>query len=620
MPNHRLPASSYGRFAASRAVSSPHVPFSFVLHRVWVIPAGPAVAIVATALAMAAASLPAAAYQRPGRTELVSLAYDGTQGIRGSEMPSISADARYVAFISFAENLVPGGPVPDPNYQLDVFVRDRQTGTTERVPVGIGGGKGNNVSDSPAITGAGRFVVFRSFASNLVPGDTNGSWDIFVADRWTGTIERVSVGSGAAQANDASVELSVSGDGRYVAFTSYATNLVPGDVNEVPDVFVRDRQTGTTTRVSVTAGGSESNGESYAPSLSADGRYVAFTSSASNLVSGDVNGVPDVYVRDRQTGTTTRVSVGSGGEQGNGPSYQASISADGRVVAFNSEASNLVPSDRDNGCQYFPAETFVRDLAAGTTERVSVASSGAEAHQSTWARPSISGDGRYVAYNQFVGACGGAIETFMRDRETGTTEWISFHPEPYTGGPNDPPTITPDGRFVAFQSRATNLVPVDTNNREDVFVRDRGPAVGVGELVATPAGDHVSVSGWATFSGQAVTSAADPPNDGTAGAQDLGAELTGASLVARPEEGDLLVRLTLSQLPSPPCPRCRTRWNSPSRARGTKFGPSSTPSRSSVATLSASSRRRCRERSARPEGTSGSRCRFPFSAPTRGRR
>jgi Tol biopolymer transport system component len=190
-------------------------------------------------------------------------------------------------------------------------------GTTERVSLGPNGVQGNEISFEAALSADGRFVAFKSRASNLVVGDTNDQDDVFVHDRRTGTTERVSVGPNGVQGNGDNDEPALSADGRFVAFTSDASNLVPGDTNGSPDVFVRDRRTGTTERMSVRRDGVQVRGFSYNPALSADGRFVAFVSSAHTLVPGDTNDEGDVFVRDRRTGATERVSLGPNGVQGN---------------------------------------------------------------------------------------------------------------------------------------------------------------------------------------------------------------------------------------------------------------------------------------------------------------
>jgi Tol biopolymer transport system component len=288
----------------------------------------------------------------PGNTTRVSVASDGTQANGGSFTPSISANGRYVAFASIAVNLVSG----DTNGVQDIFVHDRQTGATTLVSVAIDGSEGNGDSEEVSISADGRYVAFRSWASNLVSGDTNNLPDIFVRDRQTGQTTRVSVASDGTQANNFSFEPSISADGRYVAFMSWANNLVSGDTNGDWDIFVHDRQTGATIRVSVATGGGQAAGRSQRPSISADGRYVAFASSASNLVSGDTNNHPDIFVHDRQTGVTMRVSVASDGTQTYVFSFDPSISADGRYVAFGSEADNLVSGDTNGRYDIFVRE------------------------------------------------------------------------------------------------------------------------------------------------------------------------------------------------------------------------------------------------------------------------
>src|SRR5256712_380330 len=230
-----------------------------------------------------------------------------------------------------------------------------QTPSTKRVSVDSHGAQGNGGSFDPAISADGRFVAFDSVASNLVAGDTNAAFDVFVRDRKTGKTRRVSVDSHGAQGNGDSFDPAISADGRFVAFDSVASNLVAGDTNAASDVFVRDRKTGKTRRVSVASHGTQGNGASFGPSISADGRFVAFTSAASNLVAGDSNEAYDVFVRVRKTAKPSPASLDSHGAQGNGESFNPAISADGRFVAFRSSASNLVAGDT-NGA----ADVFVR--------------------------------------------------------------------------------------------------------------------------------------------------------------------------------------------------------------------------------------------------------------------
>ena len=346
-----------------------------------------------------------------GETTRVSVASDGTQANDWSIQPAISVDGRYVAFASDASNLVAG----DTNNKRDIFVHDRLTGATTRVSVDSDGAQANNSSFEPGISADGRYVAFASDASNLVAGDTNNVRDVFVHDRVTGETTRVSVASDGMQANRASELAAISADGGYVAFHSDASNLVAGDTNNVRDVFVHNRVTGETTRVSVASDGTQANSSSILPQVSADGRYVTFTSFANNLVAGDSNRAWDVFVHDRVTGETTRVSVASDGMQANGFSGFSKLSADGRYVVFLSVASNLVAGDTNNF-----SDIFMHDRVTGETTRVSVASDGTQANAGS-AEPAISADGRYVAFpsyasNLVAGDTNGEADIFVHDR------------------------------------------------------------------------------------------------------------------------------------------------------------------------------------------------------------
>ncbi|NMG06351.1 PD40 domain-containing protein [Brasilonema sp. UFV-L1] len=404
----------------------------------------------------------------------LSVADDGTEGNNSSSTPAISADGRFVAFSSNADNLVPGDT--NTNNSSDIFVRDLLTGTITLVSVAEDGTQGgtSSFSSTPSISADGRFVAFYSFANNLVPGDTNNNSDIFVRDLQTGTTTRVSVADDGTQGNNFSSSPSISADGRFVAFSSNANNLVPGDTNNNSDIFVRDLQTGTTTLVSVADDSIQGGTSSFSsnPSISADGRFVAFTSSANNLVAGDTNNNSDIFVRDLQTGTTTRVSVAEDGTQGNRSSSSPSISADGRFVAFESSAYNLVPRDTNNS-----SDIFVRDLLTGSLTRVSVAEDGTQGNNFS-SGPSISADGRFVAFssnasNLVAGDTNNSSDIFVRDLQTGTTTLVSVADDNIQGGiftSSSTPSISANGNFVAFSSTAFNLVAGDTNNSSDIFL------------------------------------------------------------------------------------------------------------------------------------------------------
>jgi Tol biopolymer transport system component len=392
-------------------------------------------------------------------TQRVSLATSGAQANGHCYGPTISADGRCVAFWSFATNLVPGHA----SSFVDVYLRDRQTGTTECVSLAINGAVGNDNSASPSLSSDGRFVAFASDASNLVIGDNNQRTDVFVRDRMSGTIELVSLGSGGAQGTGYSFDPSISSDGRYVAFDSDAPNLVAGDTNQTRDSFVHDRQSNLTERVSVDSNGVEGNSESGPCAISANGRFVVFRSASSNLVPGDTNGVADVFVHDRLSGATEFVSLSSSGVlENDNCQFAVSISRDGRYVVFNSPATNLVAGDTN-----MRMDVFLRDRQAGTTERVSIdPNGGQEPEESGTGRCAVSDDGRFVTFSY------GNI--FLRDRQMSTTELLSvgLAGAPANGASGGSP-ITPDGRFVVYQSDASNLAAGDTNGRTDIFVSER---------------------------------------------------------------------------------------------------------------------------------------------------
>ena len=376
----------------------------------------------------------------------------------------LSFNGRIVAFDSLSANLAPG----DGNHVFDVFVRDRIAGTTRRVSVATGGGQGNGNSVAPTVSALGRYVTFGSIASNLVANDTNVDWDVFLHDRRSGTTERISVGSGGAQGNGPSTNSDVSRLGRHVAFASTASNLVSSDTNNSNDVFVRDRQIATLARVSIGSAGQQGNGASFEPSISFDGRFVAFVSNASNLVDGDSNARADVFVRDRRLNTTARISVTSAGAQSNDDSSAAAISGNGRYVAFASAANNLVPGSTND-----ITDVFVHDRVTGVTALISDVDVNKNLGSG---EPSISADGRYVAFSTVSDVGGISLKTdlFRVDRQTGTKTVVSVNNRGEEA--NDQsffPVVAGDGRDVLFGSRATNLVPDDTNGALDVFVRDR---------------------------------------------------------------------------------------------------------------------------------------------------
>ena len=401
-------------------------------------------------------------------TKRVSVSSEGVEADRAGEKPAISADGRYVVFYSKATNLVPG----DTNEDGDVFLRDRRTGKTVRVSVASDGKEGKGQSRDQSISADGRYIAFSSSAPDLVPDDTNGRTDVFVHDVQTGNTTRVSVSSEGEQCDLASKYPAISADARYVAFYSKASNLVPGDTNQEGDVFVHDRRTGKTTRVSVASDGTPGAVQSDNPSISGDGRYVAFQSYAGNLVPGDTNERADIFVHDRETGKTVRVSVASDGTQGNEGSLSPSISRDGRYVVFQSYASNLVAGDTNRHC-----DIFLHDLNTGKTLRISVAGDGTQGDGES-RQGFISADGRYVAFqsrstNLVAGDTNGMKDVFLRDLKTGEITLVSVTSDGAQGnGDSSQAALSGDGRCVVFRSAASNLAAGDANGKSDIFVRD----------------------------------------------------------------------------------------------------------------------------------------------------
>ena len=430
-------------------------------------------------------------------TSRASVGSSGQEANAASLRPVTNGAGTSVVFQSAASNLV----ASDTNGVADIFWRNLTEGTTQRVSVGPGGLEANGASARPSIDTTGVQLVFESDATNLVAGDLNGVRDVFYVALGFQPPLRISVDTNGAEANGPSREavLSTSGYPWAVAFTSSATNLVAGDANGVDDIFVRRSYGPATLRVSVDSFGNEANGPSSTPSMQGYGILsgrVAFASLATNLVGGDTNGVQDIFLHDFQTGATTRISVSSSGVEANGPSFAPVISADGRYVAFESLASNLVAGDT-NGVR----DLFLRDTLAGTTTRVSVDALGGEANGPSTA-PCLSGDFlafSSMASNLVSGDTNGVADVFVRELSTGkVTLRSATSAGALSNGDSLAPSIGLDGRRVCFESLASNLVAGDTNSAGDVFVNARGPfgspgtdlcQAGVGSVLACPCGN-----------------------------------------------------------------------------------------------------------------------------------
>ena len=413
-----------------------------------------------------------------GGPDLISLAADGAAADGASFTPAISADGRYVAFASAASRLVPG----DTNAAEDVFVYDRETRRTERVSLSSGGVQGNGASYDPAVSADGRYVAFTSAASNLTSGDRNGEIDVFVRDRVDRVTVLASAGPRGAMGDGPSVAPSISGDGRLVAFESDAATLVADDTNGTGDVFVHDLVDGLTRKLSMAGNGRQTESPSFGAAISADGRSVAFESFSARLVDDDTNGALDVFVADVPSGSVERVSLATGGGQADDRSYSPSISADGRIVAFASFAANLVPDDT-NGL----LDVFLHRRDQQTTLRLSIGPDGAGGDGLSFA-PVVSADGALVVFSSEAGNLvaddsNGIRDVFVASTASGALKRLSRpekgRPEkgrPEKGrraqgdGPSLGPVVDASGAMVAFASFATNLVPGDTNGHSDVFV------------------------------------------------------------------------------------------------------------------------------------------------------
>lgn len=403
------------------------------------------------------------------QTSLVSLTSTGTQVTdAASEFPSIAAGGLIVAFETRGA-LDPN----DLNSFPDVYVRDRVTGSTELVSLRSNGSPSAfGWSTRPSISGDGRFVAFMSAASDLVPNDLNQTRDVFVRDRVAGTTTLVSPVSVATVGGRASGDPSISSDGRYIAFDSFGDLPTIGDTNGKRDVFLFDQQTGAVELISQGSGGNPGDGDSWDAAVSADGRFVAFASYA-DLAIGNYY-TSHIYVRDRLTGTTRLADRSLAFPAEPAGAMAPSISADGRWVSYSSAANDLAPGDGNVNL----LDVFVTDLLTGTVELVSVTPQGVAGNGPS-RDPSISIDGRYVTFAsaasdllQAGADSNGHYDVFLRDRQLGTTERLSVGPTGAQGTSNSlSPSISADGRSTAMTSQSM-LVPSDANGWGDVYVRD----------------------------------------------------------------------------------------------------------------------------------------------------
>ncbi|ADR34437.1 hypothetical protein Sulku_1776 [Sulfuricurvum kujiense DSM 16994] len=404
---------------------------------------------------------------------LVSITADGTIGDSSSLSSSISSDGRYITFESYATNLING----DTNAKEDIFLKDTQTGTVSLISSSSSGTIGNDASVSPVISADGRYVVFESYSSNLISG-AGGISDVFLKDTQTGITTLISQSIYGYGGNDDSYNTAISSDGRYVVFRSDASNLVNGDTNGYGDIFLRDTQTGITSLVSSSSSSEIGNRASWYPDISADGNFVVFESASSNIVAGDVpqifDGIElwfsDIFLKNTITGAATLISSNSSGAFGNSDSFNASISSNGRYVVFDSTATNLVSGDTNS-----QSDIFLKDTQTGITTLISCTAAGEQGNNGSYS-PSISADGRFVVFytsatNFVSGDTNDNGDVFLKDTQTGALELISKSSSGEIGNNRSIyPFISADGSYITFSSEASNLVSNDTNGSFDVFI------------------------------------------------------------------------------------------------------------------------------------------------------
>ena len=404
----------------------------------------------------------------------------------GTLLPEVNGDGQFVVFHSEQGFVVPG----DTNGFSDVFVRDREADTLAVVSK-PSTGQSNGDSSFADISADGRFIVFHSEATNLTDdADTNGSWDIFLYDTVAGTMERVSEDENGNQADGSSFHASVSDDGRYVAFHSLAANLHPTDTDTQADIFVKDRQTGEVELISTDPNFGAVDGDSFVPDISGDGRFVVYESDATNLVGNDTNDKWDIFLFDRDGGTTERISLSAELQNADDNSFLPKISTDGRYIAFESFAENLIFGD-DNGV----ADVYLYDRQLIQTIRVSVPFGVGDDSNDRSLGVALSDDGTKIAFQSWAsnlvpGDTNDVLDVFYF--EVGDTAPTRMSEIDGVGGngPSALPAMSGDGSIVVFESLASNLGEADTDGFWDAFVYDTtsgtlAAASPVGEPAAT---------------------------------------------------------------------------------------------------------------------------------------
>jgi len=495
--------------------------------------------------------------------EVASVNSEGTVGNFDSARPSLSGDGRFVAFHSVSSNLSPA----DSGGFTSIFVRDLRMGTTEMITLDATGFEANGSSFAPRFSRNGRFVAYRSDATNLVDSSVTFEKNIYLYDRSLRETVIVSANAAGESGNDVSFLGDISDDGRFIVYYTYARNLIPDNTAYFSDVLLFDRDTGSNVLISKTPGGDFANGYSLYPKISGDGRYVVYASDADNLVADDTNGVIDIFLYDTSTGNTSRISVNSEGEEANDHCALVDISEDGQIVAFECRASNLVAGDTDG-----TSDVFIYDTSNGEITLAGVNSSGEQGNGSD-EEPALSSDGRYVAFESYSTNLvsedtKGYKHIFIHDRHSGRTHLAS---KSATGeivdGGGTQPTLSGDGRYVGFSTyslalsggpqgfeqvmvASANDVQIDTISPEQIAIgaTTEITITGSGFLPGTtplPGNDGLTFSNIAVTSTFEMTMEVTVDPVTTAGARSVSLALWGTG--AGPYTGALTV-----------CPDCLT--------------------------------------------------------------
>lgn len=422
-----------------------------------------------------------------GITSRVSISSGGVEGDGESHAAALSDDGRYVAFASVASNL--DDLIVDSDGVSDIFIRDRETGTTELVSVPVGGVQEDGSSVNPSIGSKGQLVAFESA---VIIGSESRS-NIFVRDRLAGMTERITSALDGGNVNGSSHTPAISLDGRYVVFESVASNLVSvDDTNGFSDIYIHDRNTGKTGVI--TAGAVMPNGASYSPVISNYGAFVAFSSDATNFVYGDDNGNADVFVYERSLNALTRVSIDTQGNDLGGDAENPSISGNGRFVAFELHYVDPLTDERTGS-----SAIFIRDLLTGLTARVMAEG---EAYAGNMRAPKVSFDGRFITFEHYVSGPGGAGSGYWDvsalDRELGSVRRLALDNNGMAANADSFGAVpSQDGSVFAFSSHAGNLTaPPGTDNNlvSDVFIRKVQSPIEVSKLLLSPVNPTVLAS------------------------------------------------------------------------------------------------------------------------------